>query len=146
MPRLGNLRKVSLNEILGIELGKRTTALRRVQTAKAVNESECFSLLTKTGTLDLECKELVVAGSKSSAREVRAAFITSLALTMESKGLRLNGLQQHFVASPSSLQSKLQNLNDGTAMASPTMGQLLDEQSLYSGLMSDTKTISTISF
>ena len=36
-----------------VDIGKQTTALRRVENA-AVSESLCFSLLTKEGSLDLE--------------------------------------------------------------------------------------------
>lgn len=98
-PRLGNLRKVAFADILGIELGKRTTALRRVQTAQYVNEDECFSLLTRTGTLDLQCvgfalTKSVGAEDGASAATVREGFITNLTMAMSSKGLKLNGLQQ----------------------------------------------------
>mmetsp|Transcript_31674 Transcript_31674/g.51674 ORF Transcript_31674/g.51674 Transcript_31674/m.51674 type:complete len:357 (+) Transcript_31674:43-1113(+) len=140
--RMGNLRKVELMEVLGIEMGKRTTALRRVQTAKGVDARDCFSLLTKTGTLDLECTGLVVAGSQSSAKEVRAAFITCLALAMSSKGLRLNGLQP--LTSPSSLQSQLNGLNNASP-ASPPSTQW-EERTLFSSLLSEARTVSTVSF
>jgi len=139
-PRMGNLRKVELHDIIGIEKGKRTTALRRVQTAKGVLENDCFSLLTKTGTLDLECTGLTVAGSQSSPEQVRAAFITCLALAMSSKGLRLNGLQP--LTSP--LQSQLDRLNNGSS-ALPPMAQW-DEHTLFTSLLSETKTISSMSF
>ncbi|KAL7531903.1 hypothetical protein ACHAWF_003948 [Thalassiosira exigua] len=139
-PRMGNLRKVAMVEILGIELGKRTTALRRVQTAKTVKESDCFSLLTKTGTLDLECTGLSMGGSQHTAKEVRAAFITCLAMALSSKGLRLNGLQ--FDSSPASLESQLQGLGNGSA---PSTGYW-EERTLFSGLLSEGKTISTVSF
>mmetsp|Transcript_28533 Transcript_28533/g.60216 ORF Transcript_28533/g.60216 Transcript_28533/m.60216 type:complete len:385 (+) Transcript_28533:50-1204(+) len=143
--RMGNLRKVELNAILGIERGKRTTALRRVQTAKGVDENECFSLLTKTGTLDLECTGLDVAGGQLSAEEVRAAFITCLALALSSRGLQLNGLQSLSAGgTPRSLESQLNGLNG----ASPTShsAALWDENTLFTGLMSEPKTISTVSF
>jgi len=137
-PKLGNLRKVELMEVLGVEVGKRTTALRRVQTAKGLREHDCFSLLTKTGTLDLECAGLVVAGSRSSAQEVRAAFIARLALAMSLKRLRLNGLRA--MASPSALQSKLNGISPGSAISQ------LDERTIFTGLMSEANTISTVSF
>ena len=138
--KMGNLRKVELNEILGFELGKRTTALRRVQTARMINECDCFSLLTKTGTLDLECTALAVGGRKSPAEEVRAAFITCLAMAVSSRGLRMDGLQP---PTPS-LQAQLRGLNHNTG-SPPTAAAQWDEGSLFSGLMS-TKTISTVSF
>lgn len=136
--KLGNLRKVELLEVLGVELGKRTTALRRVQTTTGVNETNCFSLLTKTGTLDLECTGVVVAGSNFSAEEVRAAFVTCLAMAMSSKGLKLNGL--HPMNSPLTLGSQLQSLNNGSPFAP------MDEWTMFSGLMTDAKTTSTVSF
>ena len=102
--RLGNLRKVSLNDILGVQLGKRTTALRRVQTAKSVPESECFSLLTRTGTLDLQCMEWTggaQVGQRpgeglATAIEMREAIIACLAMVMSSKGLDLDGVTGGF--------------------------------------------------
>ena len=138
--KMGNLRKVELNEILGFELGKRTTALRRVQTARMINECDCFSLLTKTGTLDLECTALAVGGRHSSAEEVRAAFIMCLAMAVSSRGLRMEGL--HPPTTPS-LQAQLRGLNLNTG--SPPTAAQWDEGSLFSGLMS-AKTISTVSF
>jgi hypothetical protein len=119
--KMGNLRKVELNEILGFELGKRTTALRRVQTARMINECDCFSLLTKTGTLDLECTALAVGGRKSSAEEVRAAFITCLAMAVSSR-LRMDGLQP---PTPS-LQAQLRGLNHNTG-SPPTAAAQWDE-------------------
>ena len=150
--KMGNLRKVEMMEVLGIELGKRTTALRRVQTAKGVNDTDCFSLLTRTGTLDLECTSLNIGeGSnkqQTSAEEVRAAFITCLAVSMASKGLQLNGLQPLVsTTTPRSLHSKLQNLNDGVSPMSQQSSQFLDEQTMFTGLMSNGgRTISTVSF
>lgn len=151
-PKLGNLRKVHLTDILGVELGKRTTALRRVQTAKGVNESDCFSLLTKTGTLDLECVRLddatgVLSGGRSrseqqrslSAGEVRTGFITCLAQAMSAHGLHLNGLQTP-TGTPS-LQSRLHALGGGSPSASQ-----MEDRTLHSGLLSEGRTISTVSF
>lgn len=80
--KLGNLRRVAFHDILGIERGKRTTALRRIQTAKLVNENECFSLLTKSGTLDLQC-----SSDFGDAAEVREGFIELLGIAMRSNEL-----------------------------------------------------------
>jgi hypothetical protein len=103
--KLGNLRTVELHDVLGIELGKLTTALRRVQTAGSSRDVHCFSLLTRNGTLDLECVDLresttmMTPSSSSSSRatpsasaeEVRAAFVACLARVMSSSGgLRLD--------------------------------------------------------
>jgi hypothetical protein len=52
-PKIGKLHQVPLSHIMYVNVGKQTTALRRVENA-AVNESLCFSLLTKEGSLDLE--------------------------------------------------------------------------------------------
>lgn len=53
MPKLGKLHSVPLSHIMYVDVGKQTTALRRVENA-AVSEALCFSLLTKEGSLDLE--------------------------------------------------------------------------------------------
>lgn len=53
-PKLGKLHHVPLAHILYVDVGKQTTALRRVENA-SVMEDLCFSLLTKEGSLDLEC-------------------------------------------------------------------------------------------
>ena len=52
-PKMGKLHSVSLQNIMYVDVGKQTTALRRVENA-AVPESLCFTLLTKEGSLDLE--------------------------------------------------------------------------------------------
>ena len=52
-PKLGKLHQVPLAHIMYVDVGKQTTALRRVENA-GVPESLCFSLLTKEGSLDLE--------------------------------------------------------------------------------------------
>lgn len=51
--KLGKLHQVPLGHIMYVDIGKQTTALRRVENS-AVSESLCFSLLTKEGSLDLE--------------------------------------------------------------------------------------------
>jgi hypothetical protein len=51
--KLGKLHSVLLSHIMYVDIGKQTTALRRVENA-SVNEALCFSLLTKEGSLDLE--------------------------------------------------------------------------------------------
>ena len=137
--KLGNLRKVKLNEVLGIELGKKSTALRRVQTANGVKENDCFSLLTKTGTLDLECVKLKRGnGKQSSAEEVRAAFVTCLALAMISSQ-SLNHNQPTASGAPS-LQSQLEGLRGTTSQHTSS----LDEKTIFSSIMSEA--ISTVSF
>jgi len=129
--KLGNLRNVELNDIIGIELGKRSTALRRPQTTNNVKENDCFSLLTKTGTLDLQ----VVGIDSSTAEEVRAAFITCLALSMIASK-RVNNLPSSPSAAPS-LQSQLDRLKGGSS-------QTTDERTIYSGILSEA--ITTVSF
>ena len=52
--KLGKLHQVPLNHIVYVNIGKQTSALRRVENV-GVNENVCFSLLTKEGSLDLEC-------------------------------------------------------------------------------------------
>jgi len=51
--KLGKLHSVTLANIMYVDVGKQTTALRRVENS-AVPEALCFSLLTKEGSLDLE--------------------------------------------------------------------------------------------
>lgn len=51
--KLGKLHSVALTNIMYVDVGKQTTALRRSENA-SVPESLCFSLLTKEGSLDLE--------------------------------------------------------------------------------------------
>jgi hypothetical protein len=51
--KMGKLHQVPLSHIMYVDVGKQTTALRRVENA-SVSESLCFSLLTKEGSLDLE--------------------------------------------------------------------------------------------
>ncbi|KAL3799277.1 hypothetical protein HJC23_013002 [Cyclotella cryptica] len=84
--KLGNLRRVAFHDVVGIERGKRTTALRRIQTAQSVNENECFSLFTKSGTVDLQCTH-----DLGDAAEVREVFIALLGMALRSKGLAASG-------------------------------------------------------
>jgi hypothetical protein len=51
--KLGKLHAVNLSDIMYVDVGKQTTALKRVEN-KNVPENLCFSLLTKEGSLDLE--------------------------------------------------------------------------------------------
>lgn len=51
--KLGKLHSVSLSNIMYVDVGKQTAALKRVDN-KNISESLCFSLLTKEGSLDLE--------------------------------------------------------------------------------------------
>jgi hypothetical protein len=53
LPKMGKLHSVPLAHIMYVDVGKQTTALRRVENA-SVPDALCFSLLTKEGSLDLE--------------------------------------------------------------------------------------------
>ena len=55
--KLGKLHSVALTNIMYVDVGKQTTALRRPENAP-VPEALCFSLLTKEGSLDLEANSL----------------------------------------------------------------------------------------
>ncbi len=70
--KLGKLHSVALNNIMYVDVGKQTTALRRSENA-SVPESLCFSLLTKEGSLDLEA---------NSPRE-RDALVGSFSLVLD---------------------------------------------------------------
>lgn len=70
--KLGKLHSVSLANIMYVDVGKQTTALRRVENA-SVPESLCFSLLTKEGSLDLEA---------NSPRE-RDALVSCFSLVLD---------------------------------------------------------------
>ena len=51
--KIGKMHQVPLTHIMYVDVGKATTALRRVENA-AIPENLCLSLLTKDGSLDLE--------------------------------------------------------------------------------------------
>jgi hypothetical protein len=70
--KLGKLHSVALNNIMYVDVGKQTTALRRHENS-SVPESLCFSLLTKEGSLDLEA---------NSPRE-RDALVGSFSLVLD---------------------------------------------------------------
>jgi len=70
--KLGKLHSVALTNIMYVDVGKQTTALRRSENA-SVPESLCFSLLTKEGSLDLEA---------NSPRE-RDALVGSFSLVLD---------------------------------------------------------------
>lgn len=70
--KLGKLHQVPLSHIMYVDVGKQTTALRRVENA-SVPESLCFSLLTKEGSLDLEA---------NSGRE-RDALVSCFSLVLD---------------------------------------------------------------
>jgi hypothetical protein len=70
--KLGKLHSVTLTNIMYVDVGKQTTALRRVENA-SVPETLCFSLLTKEGSLDLEA---------NSPRE-RDALISCFSLVLD---------------------------------------------------------------
>lgn len=133
-PKLGNLRTVPLTDILGVELGKQTVALRRVQTARLVKEEECFSLLTRNGTLDLQCVSMDLGydgvigsgvGSQAedgrdslSAARAREEFLFCLHSAMVSKGMRLNGLAKY-------------NTSDKVRVVSGTSGAVVSSPSSF---------------
>lgn len=71
-PKIGKLHQVPLAHIMYVDVGKQTTALRRVENA-SVPESLCFSLLTKEGSLDLEA---------NSPRE-RDALVSCFSLVLD---------------------------------------------------------------
>lgn len=71
-PKLGKLHQVPLSHIMYVDVGKQTTALRRVENAH-VPEELCFSLLTKEGSLDLE---------SNGARE-RDALVACFSLVLD---------------------------------------------------------------
>ena len=70
--KMGKLHQVPLSHIMYVDVGKQTTALRRVENA-SVAESLCFSLLTKEGSLDLEA---------NSPRE-RDALVSCFSLVLD---------------------------------------------------------------
>jgi len=70
--KMGKLHQVPLSHIMYVDVGKQTTALRRVENA-SVAENLCFSLLTKEGSLDLEA---------NSARE-RDALVSCFSLVLD---------------------------------------------------------------
>eukprot|EP00978_Attheya_sp_CCMP212_P004669 scaffold10201_cov49-Attheya_sp.AAC.1 len=71
-PKMGKLHQVPLGHIMYVDVGKQTTALRRVENA-SVSEALCFSLLTKEGSLDLEA---------NSPRE-RDALVSCFSLVLD---------------------------------------------------------------
>lgn len=71
-PKMGKLHQVPLSHIMYVDVGKQTTALRRVENA-SVSENLCFSLLTKEGSLDLEA---------NSTRE-RDALVSCFSLVLD---------------------------------------------------------------
>ncbi|CAJ1945501.1 unnamed protein product [Cylindrotheca closterium] len=71
-PKMGKLHQVPLSHIMYVDVGKQTTALRRVENA-AVSDTLCFSLLTKEGSLDLEA---------NSPRE-RDALVSCFSLVLD---------------------------------------------------------------
>lgn len=71
-PKMGKLHQVPLSHIMYVDVGKQTTALRRVENA-GVSDALCFSLLTKEGSLDLEA---------NSPRE-RDALVSCFSLVLD---------------------------------------------------------------
>ena len=155
--KMGNLRKIQLHEILGIELGKRSMALQKLQTNRQVKESDCFSLLTQSGSLDIECISFNTAVNEvnsslqdnviATAEEVRAAFITCLALTLmspSSKGSNTHHPPTTATIAAPSLQSQLERLRKSCRTSSNVPSTVEDQRTIYSGIMS--AEISTVSF
>lgn len=155
--KVGNLRKIQLHEILGIELGKRSMALQKLQTNRQVKESDCFSLLTQSGSLDIECISFNTAIKEvnairqdnvvANAEEVRAAFITCLALTLmspSSKGSNTHHPPTTATIAAPSLQSQLERLRKSCSNSSNVPSTVEDQRTIYSGIMS--AEISTVSF
>lgn len=70
--KVGKMHQVPLTHIMYVDVGKATTALRRVENA-AVPENVCLSLLTRDGSLDLEA---------SSAME-RDALVNCFSLVLD---------------------------------------------------------------
>jgi hypothetical protein len=54
----GSLHKIALPNVLYIDVGKKTTALKKVQN-KNVLDAHCLSLLTQNGSLDLQTNSLL---------------------------------------------------------------------------------------
>lgn len=54
----GSLHKIPLPNVLYIDVGKKTTALKKREN-RHVSESQCFSLLTQNGSLDLQANSLL---------------------------------------------------------------------------------------
>jgi hypothetical protein len=70
--KIGKMHQVPLTHIMYVDVGKATTALRRVENA-SIPENLCLSLLTKDGSLDLEA---------SSALE-RDALVNCFSLVLD---------------------------------------------------------------
>ena len=70
--KVGKMHQVPLTHIMYVDVGKATTALRRVENA-SIPENLCLSLLTKDGSLDLEA---------SSALE-RDALVNCFSLVLD---------------------------------------------------------------
>lgn len=54
----GSLHKIALPNVLYIDVGKKTTALKKRENAN-ISDSLCFSLLTQNGSLDLQANSLL---------------------------------------------------------------------------------------
>ena len=70
--KVGKTHQVPLSHIMYVDVGKQTTALRRVENA-SIAENVCLSLLTRDGSLDLEA---------SSAQE-RDALVNCFSLVLD---------------------------------------------------------------
>ena len=80
--KLGKEHQVPLTDILYVDVGKQTTALRRMENA-SIDESLCFSLLTKEGSLDLE----------STSMEERDALVSCFSMILDEVHKSMGGEQ-----------------------------------------------------
>jgi hypothetical protein len=80
--KIGKEHQVPLTDILYVDVGKQTTALRRMENA-SIDEVLCFSLLTKEGSLDLE----------SSSMEERDALVSCFSMILDEVHKSIGGDQ-----------------------------------------------------
>jgi len=115
--KVGKEHQVPLTDILYVDVGKQTTALRRMENA-SIDESLCFSLLTKEGSLDLE----------STSMEERDALVSCFSLILDEVHKSIGGEQgswRDIYRAPSSdLPSSFDeyDMQGGAAGGSGTLG------------------------
>jgi hypothetical protein len=102
--KMGKLHQVPLSHIMYVDVGKQTTALRRVENA-AVPEALCFSLLTKEGSLDLEA---------ASQRE-RDALVSCFSLVLDE--VHAQNWRDIYRGPSSDMPSSFDELDPATAAA-----------------------------
>ena len=108
-PKLGKLHQVPLSHIMYVDVGKQTTALRRVENAH-VAEDLCFSLLTKEGSLDLEA---------NSARE-RDALVACFSLVLDE--VHAANLRDIYRGPSSDMPSSFDDFDNGPSAAGTGTG------------------------